>query len=136
MATLPTSGIDLSGGVTFERQPSKTWRIDPVTKRIQGEVEGLQAVKQAVEVILNVERFRWPIYRPYTGTLWNGLIGEDLGYVAAELQRRIREALMVDDRVTGLSDFTCSAQGESLIGSFHVNTIYGDTQAAVEVTLS
>mgnify|MGYP000538551263 CR=1 FL=1 len=33
------------------------------------------------KVILNVERFRWQIYRPYSGMEWSGLIGQDPGYV-------------------------------------------------------
>ena len=58
MATLPENEISMSGGVIFEQQPSRTWRIDKRTGRIQGETEGLEAVKQAVDIILHVERFR------------------------------------------------------------------------------
>ena len=92
MPTLPTSSIDISAGVTFQQQPSRTWYINRETRRIQGEVDGLAAVRQAVEIILNVERFRWQIYRPYSGMQWEGLIGQDPGYVASELQRRITAA--------------------------------------------
>ncbi|UQT47367.1 DUF2634 domain-containing protein [Flavonifractor plautii] len=66
-----------------------------------GECDGWYSVRQAVEVILNVERFRWQIYSPYSGMQWDGLIGQDPGYVASELQRRITEALKMDDRVRG-----------------------------------
>ena len=79
MPTLPTSSIDISAGVTFQQQPSRTWYINRETRRIQGEVDGLAAVRQAVEIILNVERFRWQIYRPYSGMQWEGLIGQDPG---------------------------------------------------------
>ena len=40
---------------------------------------GLAAVRQAVEIILSVERFRWQVYRPYSGMQWEGLIGQDPG---------------------------------------------------------
>ena len=89
-----------------------------------------------MEIILNVERFRWQIYRSYSGMQWEGLIGQDPGYVASELQRRITEALAMDDRVRGISDFQYSVNGDSLTASMTVNTVYGDTQADVEVTLS
>lgn len=89
MPTLPTSAIDLSAGVSFVSQPSRTWYINKETSRIQGECDGWYSVRQAVEVILNVERFRWQIYSPYSGMQWDGLIGQDPGYVASELQRRI-----------------------------------------------
>lgn len=136
MATLPTSKRDLSAGVRFEEQPSRTWYINKETNRIQGECDGLEAVRQAVEIILNVERFRWQIYSPYSGMQWEGLIGQDPGYVASELQRRIRAALSVDSRVTGLSDFSYSVSGNALTASLTVNTVYGDTQTTVEVTLT
>ena len=101
MPTLPTSAIDLSAGVSFVSQPSRTWYINKETNRIQGECDGWYSVRQAVEVILNVERFRWQIYSPYSGMQWDGLIGQDPGYVASELQRRITEALKMDDQVRG-----------------------------------
>lgn len=135
MPTLP-EGLDISAGVTFEQQPSRTWYINKETRRIQGEVDGLAAVRQAVEIILNVERFRWQIYRPYSGMQWEGLIGQDPGYVSLELQRRITEALTMDDRVRGISGFTYSVAGSTLSASFTVNTVYGDTETSVEVNLN
>ncbi len=135
MPTLPTSG-SLANGVAFEQQPDETWAIDKKANRIVGTATGLEAVRQAVEIILNVERFRWQIYRSYSGMQWEGLIGQDPGYVASELQRRITEALAMDDRVRGISDFQYSVNGDSLTASMTVNTVYGDTQADVEVTLS
>lgn len=135
MATLP-EGMNIAAGVTFEQQPSRTWYINKETQRIQGECDGWQSVRQAVEIILNVERFRWQIYRPYSGMQWEGLIGQDPGYVASELQRRITAALTMDDRVRGISDFTYSVEGNTLSAAFTVNTVYGDTQTSVEVNLN
>ena len=40
MPTLPTSAIDLSAGVSFVSQPSRTWYINKETNRIQGECDG------------------------------------------------------------------------------------------------
>ena len=135
MATLPV-GMDLSAGVTFVSQPSRTWYINKETNRIQGECDGWQSVRQAVEIILNVERFRWQIYSPYSGMQWEGLIGQDPGYVASELQRRITDALLMDDRVRGISDFSYTVEGDTLRASLTVNTVYGDTQTSVEVNIT
>lgn len=134
MATLPTGGVDISAGVSFEQNPSRTWGISG--DRITQDVDGLPAVRQAVETILHVERFRWQIYKAYSGMQWNGLIGQDSGYVALEVQRRIREALIMDDRVRGISDFTYTLDGDVLTASFTVNTVYGDTQTTVEVNIT
>ena len=135
MAVLPTSSINISGGVSFQNQPSLSWYINKETNRIEGTVDGQAAVRQAVEIILNVERFRWQIYRPYSGMEWDGLIGQDPGYVGAELQRRVIDALTVDDRVTGISDYDYTVDGSSLSAVFTVNTVYGSIAESVEVPL-
>lgn len=137
MAVLPDSGnISISSGVTFIQQPSLTWYINKQTNRIQGETDNLQAVQQAVEIILNVERFRWQIYSPNSGMQWDGLIGQNPGYVASEVQRRIQDALSVDERVLGISDFQYTMNGNAMTCSLTVNTVYGQTQNTVEVILN
>ena len=134
MAILPESTIDLYS-VEFRSQPSLTWYIDKESNRISGEVDGLAAVRQAVEIILNIERFRWQIYKPYSGVQLDSLVGSSPSYAGAELQKRIQDALTVDDRVTGISDFTYSMRGTNMTASFTVNTVYGTFEAISEVTL-
>lgn len=134
MAVLPTSTINLSNGIERQQSPSLTWGIDHDTQRIVGTVDLLTAVKQAVDVYLNVQRFRWQIYRPYTGSEFDNLLGMPSGYVGSELQRRIRDALLVDDRITGISDFTYSAENDTLTASFNVHCVYGSFQSSVEVS--
>ena len=136
MPTLPQSAGDLTNGVEFVQQPSQTWYVNQETGRIQGEITGIEAVAQAVDIILNVERFRWQIYKPYSGVQWDGLLGQDPGYVASELQRRITAALAMGGRIRGISDFSYTASGNVLSASFTVNTVYGDTQTTVEVNVA
>ena len=133
MAVLPVSSVNISGGVTFENQPSLSWLINKETNRIEGTADGLQAVRQAAEIILNVERYRWQIYRPYSGMEWAGLIGQDSGYVGAELQRRLVDALTVDDRITGISDYKYTVDGQKLRATFRVDTVYGSYNSEQEV---
>ena len=132
MAELPTGAMP---EVTVLQQPGRTWDIDKTTNRILGECDDWLAVRQAVEIILNVERFRWQSYRPYSGMQWEGLIGQDSGYVALELQRRITEALTMDDRVRGISNFTYTVTGDQLSASLTVNTVFGEYETSVEVNL-
>lgn len=84
---------------------------------------------------MNVLRFQWQIYRPYSGIQYHDLIGQESGFVAAELQRRIKEALAVDDRITGISGFSFSVDGDAMTVNFRVNTVYGTTDP-LEVTIS
>ena len=112
MAT-PETEFDLNHFEILD-QPSLTFLKDPDSMRLTGTTEGLQAVKQSVEAMLNIERFQWQIYTPYYGISWDGLIGEDPGYVASELQRRVKDALSVDSRILGVSDFSYTYDGENL----------------------
>lgn len=136
MPTLPEgNGINIQD-VVFESQPDLTWWRDPDTNRIVGTADGHKAVAQVVEVMLLVERFRWQIYKPFFGMQWEGLLGNNPGYVAAELQRRIREAVTIDDRVTGISDFSYTISGDTMTAQVTVDTVYGPLNQTVEVTLS
>lgn len=135
MPTLPQGGT-LPPSVQLTTQPGRTWYINKDVQRIQGECDGYAAVKQAVEYILNIQRFRWQIYTPYTGMDWRNLIGNDPGYVAAELQRRIREALLMDDRVRDIRDYTYTIVDDTLTASLTVVTVFGDIPQTVEVTLT
>ena len=136
MAVLPANnGIKLSGPVQYEQQPGLTWRINREKGRIEGECDNWQAVRQAVEIILWTERFRWQIYTPYSGVQYDGLIGLDPGYVAAELKRRVRAALEMDSRVTGLTNYTYTFAEGILHAEFTVTTVFGDVQQSLEVSI-
>jgi len=137
MQALPESGdVSLAQEIQPGRQPSLTWYIDRDTGRIRGTADGLRAVKQAAEIILNTSRFQWQIYRPWSGVEWDGLLGCDPGYTAAELRRRAWEALGMDDRMIGISGFSYTVSGDVLAASIAVQTVYGEANVSLEVTLS
>ena len=135
MATLPKADIDLSQGVVFQDQPSLTWIADPVTHRLRGQGDNYEAVRQAVEIIVNVERFRWQIYTPNFGTDFDGLLGHDSGFVASEIQRRLTDAFLPDNRLLGLANFSYTVNGDVLTASVTVNTVFGDVNTTLEVTI-
>lgn len=135
MAVLPSDNLNLSGTVRYEDQPGRTWKIDREKGRIVGECDNWEAVRQAVEIILWTERFRWQIYRPYSGVQYDGLIGLDPGYVAAELKRRVRAALMMDSRVTGIEDYSYTFSEGILHAEFTVTTVFGGIRQSAEVSI-
>lgn len=136
MPTLPQNSVTLQPDIEFTQQPTLTWYVDPSTRRIRGTADGLQAITQTVEIILNVERFYWQIYGPDFGMQWRGLIGQDPGYVAAEMQRRILDAFSIDARILGIDNFSYSVSGNVLAASMTVRTVYGDTAQTVEVDIT
>lgn len=135
MGTLPQSDIDLSRGVVFQDQPSLTWIADPVTRRLRGRGDNYEAVRQAVEIIVNVERFRWQIYTPNFGVELDGLLGTEPGFAASELRRRLEDAFLPDNRILGISEFTYEFREGALAAAVTVDTVFGPVQANVEVTL-
>lgn len=118
------------------RQSSRTWRLDWAAGRLRGEVDDREAAEQAVQVLMNVERFRWQIFRPETGVQWDGLVGQPPDYVAAQVSRRVEEALLMDDRITGVSQKACRIEGDSLTVELVVQTVYGDVETQLEVQLT
>lgn len=137
MATLPSSilAIPLDANLSSASQPGLTWYIDRHTMRITGACDNYTAVRQAVEIILNTDRYRWQIYRPSSGTDYRYLIGANIGYVSSELKRRIIDALLMDDRVRGISNYIFSFSGDEMTADFTVNTIFGNFRQNVVVPL-
>ena len=132
---LPQSNIDLSQGIVFQDQPSLTWIADPVTNRLRGRGDNWEAVRQAVEVIVHVERFKWQIYTPNFGTDYDGLLGTEPGYAASELRRRLEDAFLPDNRILGIKDYAYTFKDTNLTVTFTVMTVFGDVASGMEVKL-
>ena len=122
--TLPDI-IGFDTDIQLTSRPSRTWIIDRQTMQVAYMDEGLESVRQAVEIALNVERFRWQIYNTNFGNELNDLIGDDADYIKSEFQRMVDDALSVDDRVIDTSDYTFSVDGDSITITFTVNTVFG-----------
>ena len=136
MGLLPTTGDDLDL-VTLQigTQPGFTHKLDLDRQRIQGTADGRDAVLQAVYLILNVERYAYPIYSRSYGSELSGLMGQPRDYAMSEMKRRIGEALLQDDRITGLSGWEFETGRKSVRARFVAHTIYGDGEASKEVDI-
>ena len=126
MASLPdVVGFDTD--IVIASQPSKTWIIDRSTMQVACMDDGLEAVRQAVEFALDVERFRWTIYSANFGSELDELVGQDEALITAEIPRLVEGALSLDDRVVQVEDYVFTRTGpDSMHVSFSVRTVYGD----------
>jgi len=113
--------------------PSKTYQIRG--NHIEGMIDGKDAVKQAVDLMLSTERFEFEIYSTDYGMEAQDLIGARREFVQGDMERRVREALAEDDRVTGISDFSITFDRENAVVAFMVNTIFGDIPEERSVTV-
>lgn len=123
--------FDLDEETEVEEQPSLTWYLDFEKGKIVGRVDGLDAVKQAVFKVLQTNRFFFSIYTWDYGHELTKLIGTNPVFVKSEVKRIIEEALMVDDRITGIENVEASAVGDMLNVQFTVTTIYGSFNGEV-----
>ena len=133
MATLPESA-GFGTELVLASQPSLTWLIDKEQNQVSRMDEGLEAVRQAVEIALSVERFRWQIYSTNFGAELDDLVGEDEAYIVSELPRLIEEALSTDDRIRAVDDFSLSrTDGNSMTVTFAVHTVFGDISEVMQI---
>ncbi|WP_346234491.1 DUF2634 domain-containing protein [Lysinibacillus telephonicus] len=121
--------------VDFEEevQPSKTYKLNLDKNRCVGFVDELQAVQQAIFLMLSIERYDYPIYSWNYGVEFKDLIGQPTAYVASEAKSRIRECLMQDDRITEVDNFEVTTNKNKVHVTFTAHTIFGDITAEREV---
>ena len=134
MATPEGTIIPAELDVEEEQQPSLTYGIDFERGRIRGMIDELEAVKQAVFLILQTERYRYLIYSADYGSELEGFIGRDQLFIQSELKRRIREALMQDDRIGDVTNFRLQFNRDSVLVRFTVISNFGEIEAEQEVT--
>lgn len=117
----------------YMEAPSQTYELDTVNHKVKStKVDGLEAVKQAVYLVLSTERYEYIIYDEYGVELWE-LYGREDAYVIPELERVMTEAVMRDERVERVSNFKIHADGKARICTFTVHTVFGDFEAEKEV---
>lgn len=107
------------------RPTTRTYQLDLENKRLGRRIaENAEAMNQAIFILLSVERFDYKIHSYDYGVELEELIGKRRGYVEADIRRRLNEALMQDDRITGTSEFRFSTDRESVTVQFTVQTIF------------
>jgi hypothetical protein len=111
-----------NGAVEVVAQPSLTYAVDPVTKRIQGKVDGLEAVMQAVQKVLDTERFAYVIYDDQYGIEMESLYGKPEDFVSSVLESRLRDAFLNDERILGFENFAITGISKDSI-TFNVTVI-------------
>lgn len=129
---LPLSDKDILQ-INESTEPSNTFFIDFEKGRISGFIDEKEAVKQAIMLILNTERYKFLIYSWNYGAELEELIGTHPDIVEDEAERLISEALLQDDRITAVYDFEFSRNKDTLLVNFKVDSIYGDIDIETEV---
>jgi hypothetical protein len=124
---------EVNGNASGREYSDKTYNLDSMSGDGSGVsvgsgvfIGGREAVSQAVVKILNTERFRYPIYSTDYGIETDDLFGMDCDYVCVELERRISEALLADNRIIRVSGFSFTTGKNVVYASFIVYTMFGE----------
>lgn len=118
----------------WETTPSLNYKMALDGDRIINKCDKLEAMKQVIYKIINTERYQYVIYSWNYGIELADLFGMPVHYVVPELERRITEALLQDDRIESLSNFEFdTSQRGIVVAKFTANTIFGsaDIERAV-----
>ena len=94
--------------------------------RITGFIDGVQAIEQAVDKLLNTERFAWSIYTSDYGVELERFLGEPYDFAVSDLERTITAALKVDTRIEEVKNFNVErVSKDTLKCYFEVKTVEG-----------
>lgn len=108
---------------------------EDIPSRVNGYVDDLEAVKQAIYLILSTERYAHPIYSWDYGVELVDLFGKPISYVMSEIPRRIEEALTMDDRIESCKDFEFEQDRHKLHVTFTAVTTVGNIDTELEVEI-
>lgn len=110
--------------------PSRTYRLNLETGRILGQVDGLEAVEQAIHKALITPRFRCLMYNnQYGSELKQTIIAGDVTpeFVKSEIPRIVQDTLSTDGRILDVYSFAITLSGDTARITFKVSTIFGET---------
>lgn len=111
--------------------PTRTYHLDFKKGCCTGFIDGQKAMEQAIFKALNTIRFQHLIYTNNYG--FQNMVGYDELYVRGDLARRIHDAVLQDERITSLEDFSLEfTSKEDVLVTFIARTIYGDVSLLKE----
>lgn len=115
---------------------SLTYGLDLKNKRIVRKIDDIEAMEQAIFKILSTERQAHVIYDDSYGVELERFIGKDIDFIKSDVERTISEALLADDRILSITNFTINdLVKDSLHIEFEVNTVYGNISMKSEVNV-
>lgn len=126
---IPSTNTILTADLTITVQPSKNYKMFFNKQTIVGTVDEQNAMLQVIYKILNTERYQYIIYSWNYGIELLDLYGQEVDYVCSELERRITEALIVDDRISACTNFEFDiSTKKQVVVTFTVMTIFGEVE--------
>ena len=120
----------------FYIRPTRTYLIDLVNKRIIGTVSGRDSVMQFIQKCFSISKYAHEIYDWYYGNELLKIVGKSYDYAVTRIPNIFKEALLVDDRITDIRDFTFTRSSiDTIQVSCVIDTVYGKISHTQEVSI-
>ncbi len=132
---IPQVAEDMQQDFELVTLPSRTFGLNHEGLRVSGQVDRLAALRQAVFMILDTERYAWLVHSWNYGVELASLIGRPVDFCLPEIERRIREALLQDDRIEAVENFQFQVRKNKVLAGFEVRTVFGGFKEETEVTI-
>ena len=128
---LPTDYSDaIQADFIIEPYPTRTYRLNFEGKLSTGMLDGLEAMKQTIYMILHTERYVYEMFSwNYGAELWASFQAQDSVLFLAKLESAIRDALLQDDRITAVDSFVYAQKGKALHLAFRAVTTEGNVES-------
>jgi hypothetical protein len=123
---LPTDNGLLSQDIEFVEDSSYTFFLDIDKNLVYNFTDQLEAMKQAIYLIINTERYQYVIFSWNYGIELDDLFGQPISYILPEIKRRIQEALLQDTRIEAVDNFEFTVTKGVVFTTFTAHTIFGD----------
>ena len=125
---LPTQNELLNNEIEIIEQSSHTFYFEIDRNIVFGFTDGQEAMKQAIYLILSVERYKYVILPWNYGIELEDLFGMPISWVIPEVKRRITEALLQDTRIRSVENFEFEPGKGELLVKFTARTVFGDIE--------
>jgi hypothetical protein len=113
-----------------------TYFLDFKRGAVRKKIDDIEALRQAIIMILSTERGAWSIYDENYGCDLYKLVGMPRNYIIARLPDMIESALLQDDRITEITDYEYyvpESEPDTLVCVYTVNSVFGDIEMQTEV---
>jgi len=122
-----TKGVDTNTIKTIDIY--QEYEYDFQENRLTGKIlEGREALKMWIYKALLTHRYIYPIYSWDYGQDLEELIGRgyEQDFIKSEVERRIQDCLMVNERITRCHGFNINLINDTLHITFTAETIFGE----------
>lgn len=134
-----TPQIDSDLETTQITLPSKTYKLiirEDGNDNIKGNIDNIEAIKQAIYHILAIERYSYIIYSDNYGVELNQYIGQSFEYLQSNIENTLRDALTYDLRITDIEvNSITKTNSDTATVKFTAYTIYGNLQMEVNINV-